>query len=583
MTLRLALVIEGDAEGARKALDDTSKGIGDLAKTARSASGPTEQTAGAVDHLAAASGEAGPALGRIAVEAPKAATGLVRAGEAAGRAGGGIGRLSGALTAIGAGLVAGALVAGFSAGADQALRFVGAILDRDGEIKEVLEAHDDVVGRIRDKYVAAAKGAHDFGEETIRVLRFRAQQNVPDIEEALASEVSAVFRAGGTRDTFFGEHLQDLGAFAEPVRRLREEARDGRADVQGFREEVADLAAALAEDDSLREWASAVLDATDRAAELEADLAQARNTVAGLQGDTEAAQRALGTLPDAFRDAGQAAADEAKNLATFRRELEALSGTGADSGGGGGESSPGFFERLGLFASGGFFVDRPTLFGFGRGSLGLMGEAGPEAIMPLRRGAAGLGVETQGGGTVPVVRLASGNLGIGAVAHAAGGVIDGRIVRFQSGGVIGQVRAGLQGLGRDMLNGVSFADALSNAALRLSDRLLDLAFNSAFDALVGGGTGGGGVFSNVLGQAFGGFRQHGGPLMPGRWYVAGEAGPEPIWGGGPGAFAVPAGAGAPATVNNFYVSTPNPRAFAEHRGQVARGAARLIARSERHT
>lgn len=45
------------------------------------------------------------------------------------------------------------------------------------------------------------------------------------------------------------------------------------------------------------------------------------------------------------------------------------------------------------FAKGGV-VSSPTMFGFGRGKAGLMGEAGPEAIMPLRRTSSGdLGVQ----------------------------------------------------------------------------------------------------------------------------------------------------------------------------------------------
>lgn len=36
---------------------------------------------------------------------------------------------------------------------------------------------------------------------------------------------------------------------------------------------------------------------------------------------------------------------------------------------------------------------------------------------------------------------------------------------------------------------------------------------------------------------FGGFKAKGGPLNPNQWYIAGENGPEPIWGGGQGAFA----------------------------------------------
>ncbi len=53
--------------------------------------------------------------------------------------------------------------------------------------------------------------------------------------------------------------------------------------------------------------------------------------------------------------------------------------------------------RVMAFANGGV-VSSPTHFAM-RGGLGLMGEAGPEAILPLRRGSGGrLGVEMQGGG-----------------------------------------------------------------------------------------------------------------------------------------------------------------------------------------
>jgi len=59
------------------------------------------------------------------------------------------------------------------------------------------------------------------------------------------------------------------------------------------------------------------------------------------------------------------------------------------------------FDGMRAFASGGI-VSRPTLFKFASGGAmrnGLMGEAGPEAIMPLRRSADGnLGVIASGGG-----------------------------------------------------------------------------------------------------------------------------------------------------------------------------------------
>jgi phage-related minor tail protein len=58
--------------------------------------------------------------------------------------------------------------------------------------------------------------------------------------------------------------------------------------------------------------------------------------------------------------------------------------------------------RVTPFATGGV-VSGPVAFPM-RGGMGLMGEAGPEAIMPLARGADGkLGVRSAGGGSVSVV------------------------------------------------------------------------------------------------------------------------------------------------------------------------------------
>jgi phage-related minor tail protein len=56
------------------------------------------------------------------------------------------------------------------------------------------------------------------------------------------------------------------------------------------------------------------------------------------------------------------------------------------------------FGRITPFARGGV-VSRPTFFPMATG-MGLMGEAGPEAVMPLRRlGNGRLGVESIGGGS----------------------------------------------------------------------------------------------------------------------------------------------------------------------------------------
>ncbi|MCG6560857.1 phage tail tape measure protein, partial [Ruegeria sp. 1NDH52C] len=121
-----------------------------------------------------------------------------------------------------------------------------------------------------------------------------------------------------------------------------------------------------------------------------------------------------------WRSFAQAVSGIARNLANrlidsaFKPIEDALfrafSGGGASGGGGGlfgwitkaigglfggGFAKGGVFAqsgRVAAFAQGGI-VDRPTVFPFARG-IGLMGEAGPEAILPLRRGPGGrLGVE----------------------------------------------------------------------------------------------------------------------------------------------------------------------------------------------
>jgi len=61
--------------------------------------------------------------------------------------------------------------------------------------------------------------------------------------------------------------------------------------------------------------------------------------------------------------------------------------------------------RVEMFAAGGV-VDRRTPFTYGGGRRGVMGEAGPEAVMPLARGRGGrLGVEVSGGAPAPVVKV----------------------------------------------------------------------------------------------------------------------------------------------------------------------------------
>jgi hypothetical protein len=69
-------------------------------------------------------------------------------------------------------------------------------------------------------------------------------------------------------------------------------------------------------------------------------------------------------------------------------------------------------------------------------------------------------------------------------------------------------------------------------------------FGSLVTGLITGGAGGGTVPAESTGPVhYGGPKAAGGPLEMGKWYTAGEHGPEAIWGGGPGAFAAGYGGG----------------------------------------
>lgn len=101
----------------------------------------------------------------------------------------------------------------------------------------------------------------------------------------------------------------------------------------------------------------------------------------------------------------------------------------------------GAFQSADLHQYANTIVDSPTRFRFARGAaLGEMGEAGPEAIMPLKRGKDGsLGVAVQGGAAggginltyAPVFEIDARGAGVG-VGQMLQGVVDAAVNRSKS-------------------------------------------------------------------------------------------------------------------------------------------------------
>ncbi|RMF37084.1 MAG: phage tail tape measure protein [Alphaproteobacteria bacterium] len=152
-----------------------------------------------------------------------------------------------------------------------------------------------------------------------------------------------------------------------------------------------------------------------------AELERVQTALRGTERESSSLSRSLGSslrsafegvlfdgekVSDVLRNVGRSLANTAFSSAI--RPLQNAVGKGVDSLFGGLFGGSLFADgaafsagRVRAFASGGV-VDGPTMFPM-RGGAGLMGEAGPEAIMPLARGADGkLGVRGAGGGAVQV-------------------------------------------------------------------------------------------------------------------------------------------------------------------------------------
>lgn len=317
--------------------------------------------------------------------------------------------------------------------ADQLFR---ATRDRNARISDIM--NDDPLGGffndVRDQAISNARerekgkggrGARESDYE--RTIRQVKERTVATEEEAKVIGLStfAMERQSAVQDILTAAQRDGLAigkAFANAQDLINASASSLSPELAKERERILGVATAYANAEAAAEKAE------ESRRRFEENMQFARDTARGFIDGFSTAIEDGATVWEAFADAALNAlsriADKLLDdvLDAIFEVNQAGTGGGGVLGGigswfgslfGGGSSDPwaglrmangGVFSagRVTAFAKGGAFtnqiVDRPTLFPFAKGA-GLMGEAGPEAIMPLRRDASGrLGVSAAIGG-----------------------------------------------------------------------------------------------------------------------------------------------------------------------------------------
>lgn len=232
---------------------------------------------------------------------------------------------------------------------------------------------------------------------------------------AQADYEGRVTSSGVSDPIFNAEHRDKIATLNAEIRRLEvglESASDGVVTlgdaIKPISPEVRDSVAELGENykgagGSARSAAQGVGDLGNeldklkpRAEEIDRMFA---NTFSGILRGSDKASDAVGRLADRLADMALSSAFQGLfgklGIGTLFAPLTGFSRGGAFAAG-----------SVVPFAAGGV-VGSPTLFPMAGGKTGLMGEAGPEAILPLKRGSDGrLGVSAEGGGGAMQVTFA---------------------------------------------------------------------------------------------------------------------------------------------------------------------------------
>lgn len=379
------------------------------------------------------------------------------------------------------------------------------------QINNYLADHKKLIGDISSAYGAMAKAALDLRLEEESLFQFKL---IRDQTEGIKALGTVLYSVAGQAIPYLDVQSKALG---DTLQTFMAQIAAGNADVAGFRTAIAKLGVS---DPAIRDAVAGLLKLTDQAAELER---QGKETAAALQLMTqikpsEGTPFAPGGV-DAIKSAATAT-ELAAARAKLTTELNALAGPGD-------KTIKTYLEdlqrsianlnseaaTLGLStAKAAAYRKEQELIAIAKAKNITMT---PEEIAQLHREAAAFGEST-----AHLEQLKNVQQVLGTVAQD----------------IVGAFSAWASGTD-------SLTHALLLMTLQLAQAVIEAVLLDAIMTAMGLSLPTAGLPAVVGKLLFGGGRAEGGPLEMGKWYTAGEHGPEPVWGGGPGAFAASGAAG----------------------------------------
>ena len=597
MALRLSLQIDGDADDAKKALEET-----------RSAIDETGQAADLAGRRMAVGAETGARhftettrsaklttlqMQNLQFQMQDIAQGILtgqlgfrlliqQGSQIVQMFGPGVG-VGAALRSVGQGVVAFltnplniALVA-FSAVTGAATALFSAVVSGGESADDVLKQHEELIGRIRDAWPEATQGVRDYARESLAVVHTGLRDDINQLTRSLGSAAAAVLAS--TREvqlelvngvaTQVADTATQFAPFQAAITRLEDGIKAGTPDIRAFRAAVASIAETEPENAALQKIAASLFAASDDANKL---------------------QSALSAAEQAIHRTGAAARGEAKAVADFGDALKTLAGI----------APPHLDDRAQVQAA----YQQAVANASGIRDIQVAAAARQRALQRIADEEKRVAAENAARGATSAATSRRIVGATDAETDATKALVATQKEEISQLDRLRGVASNIfTGIANDIRRGASAGETLLDVLNRIADALVQRGA-AAFGNLLFGPTGtlGGGLFGGFFDPALvstsvgvyhaGG--EVGRALAPRRTVPLAAVMSAPRFHDGlqpgerfgifqDGETILPKGRAPNATTVNFYIETPNPRAFAESRASVSRAAGRFLSQVGRHT